>query len=67
VLQYLTECPKFDFATYPQRNDSMFTPPSPVQQLSYGPEYVSEQHMLLTLHIEESSYDRTDKLISELL
>ncbi|KAH7890484.1 hypothetical protein F5I97DRAFT_1933785 [Phlebopus sp. FC_14] len=67
VLQYLTECLEFDFATYSQRNNSMFTPPSPIQQLSYGLEYVSEQHMLPTLHIKESSYDGTDKLIPELL
>ncbi|OAX34538.1 hypothetical protein K503DRAFT_676428, partial [Rhizopogon vinicolor AM-OR11-026] len=44
-----------------------FSSPSPINLLPVGPEYVTQQFMLGTVHIEEASYEGNDQLIREWL
>jgi len=65
VIKFLIDTPDFDFQTYPHRDDQIFTPPPPRRLLPCGPEYVTKQYMLHTRHIDESSFDGNDQLLSE--
>ncbi|KAF8431619.1 hypothetical protein L210DRAFT_3415728 [Boletus edulis BED1] len=66
VLQFLVNCPEFDFHTYPHKDHDIFSLPSaPVERLPHGPQSITEQHILGTVHIEEASYEGNDQLIME--
>ncbi|KAI0630349.1 hypothetical protein C8Q77DRAFT_1219914 [Trametes polyzona] len=65
VLRTLLECPEFDLASYPHRTHVVLAPPPPVNRLLSGPEYITKQYVLGTVHIDEASYDGTKDLIKE--
>ncbi|KAJ8481719.1 hypothetical protein ONZ51_g5810 [Trametes cubensis] len=67
VLQSLLDAPEFDLSTYAHRSHPALTPPAPVKPLPHGPEHVTKQYVLGTVHVDESSYDGTDDLITEWL
>ena len=65
VLQYLVNSPEFNFRTYPYKDHNIFSPSAPVEKLPHGPQSITEQHILRTVHIEEASYEGNDQLIME--
>ncbi|KAI0349259.1 hypothetical protein OH77DRAFT_1525815 [Trametes cingulata] len=65
VLQTLLDCPEFDLPTYSHRAHSALAAPPPVSCLPTGPEGITKQYVLGTVHIDEASYDGTDDLIKE--
>jgi hypothetical protein len=65
VLSILTDAPAFDFANFAHKEHSVFTAAQPVQQLPLGPEHVTCQYMLNTVHIEEASYEGNDRVLKE--
>ncbi|KAI0371405.1 hypothetical protein BV20DRAFT_942425 [Pilatotrama ljubarskyi] len=65
VLQALLDAPEFDFATYQHREDPALARPPPINALPHGPEHITKQYVLGTVHIDESSYEGTDDLITE--
>ncbi|KAI0634114.1 hypothetical protein C8Q77DRAFT_1056061 [Trametes polyzona] len=67
VLKTLLDSPDFDFASYNAGNHShpALRPPPPVHRLPSGKEHVTKQFVLGTVHIDEASYEGTDKLIEE--
>ncbi|KAH7925761.1 hypothetical protein BV22DRAFT_1160019 [Leucogyrophana mollusca] len=65
ILQYLVDSPEFEFSTYSQQNHVTFSSPEPVQKLPTGPEYITQQFMLGTVHIDEASYEGNDQLMLE--
>ncbi|KAI0744525.1 hypothetical protein C8Q76DRAFT_804787 [Earliella scabrosa] len=67
VLKILLDSPAFDFETYKHRDHPALSPPSPVRRLPSGPEHITKQFVLGTVHIDEASYDGTDDLIKEWL
>ncbi|CDO69445.1 hypothetical protein BN946_scf184817.g5 [Trametes cinnabarina] len=65
VLRMLLDCPEFDLATYEHRSHTALVPLPPVNRLPLGAKHATKQYVLGTVHIDESSYDGTDSLISE--
>ncbi|KAI0368261.1 hypothetical protein BV20DRAFT_1054231 [Pilatotrama ljubarskyi] len=65
VLRTLLDCPEFDLETYSNPTHSAFAPSPPVSCLPHGPEHITKQYVLGTVHIDEASYDGTDDLIKE--
>jgi hypothetical protein len=63
LLRTLLECP--DLLDYEHRNDPIFSPPPPVEQLPSGPENATRQYILRTCEIEEASYEGTLKVMAE--
>ena len=64
VLVYLTTAPGFSFETYAGNKDSLFESPS-LDKLPIGPEHVTCQYMLNTVHIEEASYEGNHHVLKE--
>ena len=54
-----------NFTTYAHKDDPVFARPPPVQQLPVGPEYITEQFMLSTVHIDEASLEGNAKVLDE--
>ncbi|VDB95732.1 unnamed protein product [Peniophora sp. CBMAI 1063] len=67
ILLALIHSPAFDLETYPHKDDPCLRPPDPVHELPCGPEYVTIQYVLSTLHIEEGSYQGNLKLLGDWL
>lgn len=65
VLRFLLETPEFNIKTYAYSDHPALAPPAPVNPLPHGPEHVTKQYVLGTVHIDEASYDGTDDLIKE--
>ncbi|KAI6152468.1 hypothetical protein BKA82DRAFT_4328383 [Pisolithus tinctorius] len=65
ILQYLVKSPEFNFQTYQHKDHDVFLPPAPVEKIPHGPQSITEQHILGTVHIEEASYEGNDQLIME--
>ncbi len=65
ILKVLLDCPEFDLSTYEQREHSAFAAPPPVNRLPFGPEHITKQYVLGTVHIDEASYEGTRDLIEE--
>ena len=57
VLMYLTTAPGFSFETYISNKQQLFKSLPPLKELPIGPEHVTCQYMLDTVHIEEVSYN----------
>ncbi len=66
ILRVLFESVAFDFDTYGDKDHALMAPPPPVNQLPTGPEHATCQHMLNTLHIEESSYEGNERVLQAL-
>lgn len=62
ILRFLLDHP--DFKEYPHRTDPMLQPPPPVKLLPCGEKYITRQHILQTVQVDESSYDGTDELVN---
>jgi len=67
VLRYLFQSPEFDFDTYAGHDDAILMPPPPVHSLPSGREFITQQFMLGTVHMEEASYEGNSNLITEWL
>ncbi|KIK79099.1 hypothetical protein PAXRUDRAFT_162190, partial [Paxillus rubicundulus Ve08.2h10] len=65
ILQYHTGSPKFDLKTYEHKDHQFFSPLTLVEKLPCGPQFITEQHILSTVHIEEASYKGNEQLIME--
>jgi len=65
ILSILTAAPEFSFETYSQKDHASFDPPPPREQLPIGPDDVTCQYMLNTVHIEEASYEGNDRVLEE--
>lgn len=65
VLKALVETPAFKFKTYEHRNDAIFARPPPVYQLPVGPQHRTEQYMLNTAKIDESTTEGNAKVLKE--
>jgi hypothetical protein len=65
VLQYLARSPKFYLQTYEHKDHQIFSPPTPVEKLPWEPQFITEQHILGTVHIKEASYEGNEQLIME--
>lgn len=63
VLRYLLECPEFKLAQYPHCKDPLLSPPPSLELLPHGPEHITKQWVLETLHLDESTYEGTDAII----
>jgi hypothetical protein len=64
VLMYLTSVPDFCFKMYANNKHPLFDI-IPIEKLLVGPEHVTCQYMLNTVHIEEASYEGNDRVLSE--
>nr|VWP00644.1 Putative transcriptional regulator containing an aminotransferase domain [Ganoderma boninense] len=64
ILRFLLESPAF--AHYRHRDDPLLAAPPPTDLLPCGPEHVTEQHILQTVEIDESTYDGTDRLCNKI-
>ncbi|KAI0629150.1 hypothetical protein C8Q77DRAFT_1236530 [Trametes polyzona] len=65
VLRILLDCPEFDLSSYTGRDHTVLASPPAVSRLPYGPDHVTRQYVLGTVHIDEASYDGTKDLIKE--
>jgi len=63
VLRFLVDSPGFDFENYAFKDDPMFSPCPPGQQLPIGKEYIPCQYVLKTAHIEETSYEGNERVL----
>ncbi|KAH9852593.1 hypothetical protein C2E23DRAFT_868457 [Lenzites betulinus] len=64
TLAFLLESPAFE--RYAHRDSPLLAPPPPTDLLPCGPEYITEQRILETVEVDESSYDGTDKLCNDI-
>ncbi|KAH9902527.1 hypothetical protein C8Q73DRAFT_741902 [Cubamyces lactineus] len=64
ILRFLLDSPAFK--DYPHHNSALFDPPPPVDLLPCGPEHITEQRILATVEVDESSYDGTDQLCNNI-
>ncbi|GJE93029.1 hypothetical protein PsYK624_091880 [Phanerochaete sordida] len=65
ALKYLLDSPDFSLSTYEHQGDALLAPPLPIHQLPHGREHITKQSVLGTVHIDESTYEGTDKLVTE--
>jgi hypothetical protein len=65
VLRFLIEMPAFNYKTYQHKGHALFQAPPPVRELPVGPQYVTCQYMLNTVHIEEASYEGNDTVLAD--
>ncbi|KAI0363576.1 hypothetical protein BV20DRAFT_1057947 [Pilatotrama ljubarskyi] len=64
ILRFLLDSPAF--TQYPYRDSLLFAPPPPTDLLPCGPEHITQQHILETVEVDESSYDGTDQLMNSI-
>ncbi|OJT15551.1 hypothetical protein TRAPUB_6526 [Trametes pubescens] len=64
ILRFLLESPMFK--DYPHHKHPALTAPPPTDLLPCGPEHITEQHILETVEVDESSYDGTDELCNKI-
>lgn len=64
ILAFLLETAAFK--TYEHRNSPLLAAPPPTDLLPCGPEHVTEQRILETVEVDESSYDGTDQLCNKI-
>lgn len=64
VLMYLTTAPDFSFETYAGNKHPLFNSLPSLDKLPIGPEHVTCQYMLNTVHIEEASYEGNDRVLN---
>ncbi|CDO73373.1 hypothetical protein BN946_scf185013.g6 [Trametes cinnabarina] len=64
VLCFLLESPSFK--DYPHRNHPLLAAPPPTDLLPCGAGHVTEQHILETVEVDESSYEGTDELCNKI-
>jgi hypothetical protein len=64
VLMCLTNAPDFNFKTYTGKKNPLFDA-LPIQELPIGPEHVTCQYMLNTVHIKEASYEGNDCVLNK--
>ncbi|KAJ3553997.1 hypothetical protein NM688_g3332 [Phlebia brevispora] len=55
VLRHLIDAPAFHFSTYEFKSNPVFFTPAPILQLPTGPGHATQQFMLRTMKIDESS------------
>ncbi|KAI0054416.1 hypothetical protein BV25DRAFT_1922704 [Artomyces pyxidatus] len=67
ALRFLLDTPSFDLASYAGRKSPALAPPPPVEQLPYGPRWITQENVMSTVHIEEASYEGNERLIMEWL
>lgn len=65
VLRFLIETTAFDFSTYQHKDSATFARPPPVHQLPVGPNNITSQYVLNTVHMEEASYEGNDRVLDE--
>ncbi|KAI0668429.1 hypothetical protein C8Q78DRAFT_1098590 [Trametes maxima] len=59
TLKFLLDSPQF--SKYPHRDNPLLAPPPPTDLLPCGPEHITEQRILETRQINESTYEGTDE------
>lgn len=64
IVDMLTEAPNFDFKTWVHYDAAQFQPPPPVMQLPSGAAHTTLSFLLDVLHIDESTYEGTDKVLN---
>ena len=65
VLSILVDAPDFAFGSYLGRSSSVFSPPTPRQQLPIGPKHATNTYMLKTIHQEEATYEGNLRVLAE--
>ncbi|KAI0639717.1 hypothetical protein C8Q77DRAFT_1082554 [Trametes polyzona] len=63
ILRFLLDSPAF--RSYKHHDDPLLAAPPPTDLLPCGPEHVTEQRILETVEVDESSYDGTDELCNK--
>ncbi|EMD41249.1 hypothetical protein CERSUDRAFT_42934 [Gelatoporia subvermispora B] len=66
MLNALRNAPDFQFEDYMHKDSDVFNAPSPVMQLSTGPESATCQYVLDTMHIDEASYEGNDRVFKDI-
>lgn len=67
VLQQLIHAPEFNFSSYSHSEDPLFARRVAVRQLPFGDNHVTQQYVLRTVHVDESTYEGTDALLTEFM
>ncbi|KAI0635511.1 hypothetical protein C8Q77DRAFT_1052916 [Trametes polyzona] len=64
ILKFLLDSPAF--SGYAYRDSILLAAPPPTELLPCGPDYITEQRILQTVEVDESSYDGTNELCNKI-
>ena len=65
ILRFLLDSQDFDLEKYDDKSDTQLKPPPPVCELPIGRENQIIQHMLPTYHINQSTYEGNDQVMTQ--